>query len=133
MTRTFPASTTALDDVIAFFDETLESIGCSMKQITQIDLCIEEMFVNVALYAYDGAAGEVFISIEKAEDSVVISLTDNGIPFNPLLKEEPDITLSAEDRQIGGLGIFMVKRMMDDIQYERKDGSNILKMYKKIG
>lgn len=128
----YPATDAALTDAIAFVEEQLEQMGCSMKEIMQITVCVEEMFVNVAHYAYEGEQGEVTVSIDEEEGAVSITLADEGKPFDPLQKEDPDITLSAEERDIGGLGIFMVKKSMNEVHYERKDGKNIFVMKKFI-
>lgn len=98
----------------------------------KIRLCIEEVVENIVSYAYDGGNGWVEVGTEIIGDSLFITLKDAGKAFNPLEKEDPDITLSAEERQIGGLGIFLCKQLMDDMQYERVDGCNILKMVKII-
>lgn len=132
ITKNFPASTQYLDDAIAFVEEELNKIDCPMKSVMQITVCVEEMFVNVANYAYDGEGGEIRLSIDEAHDTVSITLTDEGVPFDPLAKEDPDITLSAEERKIGGLGIFMVKKSMNEVRYERVENKNIFTMIKKI-
>ena len=121
-----------LPTVLAFVDSELESSECSMKSQMQIDLAVEEVFINIANYAYDPETGPATVRIETFSDipSVDITFIDNGIPYDPLAKKDPDITLSAEDREIGGLGIFMVKKSMDDIRYEYKDGHNILTLSK---
>ena len=125
-----------LNTVLAFVDEQLEAIDCPMKLQMQIDLAVEETFVNVASYAYSdsGGGGDVSISVagDKISKRVEIIFADRGIPFNPLAKEDPDVTLPAQERKIGGLGIFMVKKSMDTVQYEYKDGRNILKMSKNL-
>lgn len=137
---TVEASTDNLARVLAFLDERLEELGCSMKAQMQIDIALEEIFVNVAQYAYadlpqqDHAANLVSIQVEDTEDprSVAITITDRGVPFNPLAKEDPDTTLSAEERRIGGLGIFMAKKSMDHMHYEYRDGQNILTFRKDL-
>ena len=93
---------------------------------------MEELFVNVASYAYPSGSGSVTIDMEITEEpaAAVITFTDSGIPFNPLKKDDPDIALSAEERQIGGLGIYMVKKSMDDIAYAYRDGRNVLRIVK---
>ena len=126
------ANISELDQVLAFADGLLEEAGCSMKAQMQIDIAIEEIFVNIAHYAYPEKEGEAVISVEtdKEAKSVVITFEDEGIPYDPLKNEDPDITLSAEDRPIGGLGIFMVKKSMDDVSYEYRDGKNCLTIKK---
>ena len=128
------ARTDNLDQVIAFVDESLEEADCSMKAQMQIDVAVEEIFVNIAQYAYTPAVGEAVIRLdtETAPGTVVITFIDSGIPFNPLEVKEPDVTLSAKDRKVGGLGIFMVKRSMDEVTYKYADNKNILTIKKKI-
>ncbi len=123
-----------LEKVIQFVDEILESEGCTMKIQFQIDVAVEEIFVNIANYAYAPNVGEAVISIDVSGDPKVASITfmDSGIPYDPLKKPDPDVTLSIEDRAIGGLGIFMVKKSMDHMIYEYKDGKNILTIKKNI-
>ncbi len=101
---------------------------------TQIDIAVEELFVNIAHYAYNPETGPatVRVEVEKEPPAVTITFIDNGVPYDPLAREDPDITLSAEERQIGGLGIFMVKKSMDNIEYEYKNGQNILRIRKLI-
>ena len=125
------ADTAELDNVLSFADAILEELGCSVKAQMQIDIAIEEIFVNIAHYAYPEAEGEAVIYVESGEGpSVTITFEDEGIPYDPLQNEDPDITLSAEDRPIGGLGIFMVKKSMDEVSYEYKDGKNRLTIKK---
>ena len=130
--RTFPAEDSVLGELLAFTEEQLEQAGCPMKQVMKITVAIEEMFVNVAHYAYPGGSGSVRYSIEPGEGCVTFRLADSGIPFDPLAKPDPDITLSAKERQIGGLGIYMMKKTMDEVGYEYRDGENILTMMKRF-
>ena len=126
------ARTENLNQVMAFVDESLEEAGCSMKAQIQIDVAVEEVFVNIAQYAYAPGTGEAVIRVEteKNPGTVEIVFIDSGVPFNPLAVKEPDVTLSASDRKIGGLGIFMVKKSMDDVNYEYVDKKNILTIKK---
>ena len=128
------AKTENLEKVLAFVDKHLEEKECAIKVQMQIDVAVEELFVNIAQYAYAPDIGVVTIRVEleEAPSVVVITFIDKGIPYNPLAKEDPDITLSAEERQIGGLGIYMVKKTMDDITYDYKDGQNILRIRKQL-
>jgi len=96
-----------------------------------INLALEEAVSNVMLYAYPGTSGKVLVECDKS-DKLVFTITDSGIPFDPTQQEDPDVTQSAEDRPIGGLGIFLVRQIMDDIRYERKDDKNILTLTKHI-
>ena len=119
-----------LSEVIAFIDGQLEGMDCSMNMQLTIELAVEEIFVNIANYAYGGKTGEVKIKVElQDKHGLKITFIDKGIPYNPLEKEDPDITLSAQEREIGGLGILMTKKCMDDIKYEYK-GCNILTINK---
>ena len=123
-----------LNDVLMFIDNELEKLDCSMKIQMQIDLSIEEIFINIASYAYYPETGNVFINFESENDgsTVLISFTDNGVPYDPLEKDDPDITLTSEERQVGGLGIFLVKKNMDEVNYKYENGNNILTLKKKI-
>lgn len=98
----------------------------------RLRLCIEEVVENIVNYAYDGGNGWIEVGTQLADGLLTITLKDEGIPFNPLEQEDPDITLTAEDRQIGGLGIFLCKQMMDKLEYERNGDCNVLKMRKRI-
>ena len=132
--RTFPAKTAWLTDVLAFTEQMLEKYQCSMKIQTAICVAIEEVFVNVAHYAYGEAEGDVKfdITFDKDTRTATFRMADKGVPFDPLKKPEPDITLSAEEREIGGLGIFITKKTMDLVTYAYENGENILTMIKKI-
>lgn len=120
--------------VTDFVDGQLEQLGCPVKTQTQLDIAIDELFSNIANYAYYPEIGTATIRVEVTDDSpaVVITFIDNGVPYNPLAKADPDITLSVEQREIGGLGIYMVKKTMDDISYEYRAGQNILRIKKKF-
>jgi len=132
--RTFPAKTESLTDVLAFTEQILEKYQCSMKIQTAICVAIEEVFVNVAHYAYGEKDGDVKfdITFDKDTRTATFRMADKGVPFDPLKKPEPDITLSAEEREIGGLGIFITKKTMDLVTYAYENGENILTMIKKI-
>ena len=131
---TISATVENIDAVTDFVNEQLEACDCPMKAQMQIDVAIDELFSNIAHYAYNPKVGEATVRVEVIEDplAVVITFIDNGVPYDPLAKEDPDITLSAEERGIGGLGIYMVKKTMDEITYEYKNGQNILKIRKNI-
>ena len=123
-----------IEVVTDFVNEQLEALDCPMKAQIQIDVAIDELFGNIAHYAYHPEVGEATVRVEVIQEplAVVITFIDNGVPYDPLSKADPDITLSAEDREIGGLGIFMVKKSMDEITYEYKDGQNILAIKKSL-
>ena len=123
-----------LPQVQMFIDEQLEEAGCPMLTQTTIDIAVEELFVNIASYAYDTGIGTAVVQVTVHEEplSVEITFIDNGRQYDPLAKEDPDTTLSAGQRRKGGLGIFMVKKSMDDVNYEYKDGKNILTIKKNL-
>ncbi len=120
--------------MLAFVDAELETLDCGMRVITQIDVAVEEIFVNISSYAYDPEIGAATIRVEVTDEpvSVVISFIDNGKPYDPLAKSDPNLKIPIKERKKGGLGIFMVKKSMDDVTYEYKDGQNILTIKKAI-
>lgn len=116
-----------------FVEANLEKIECPMKAMMQISVAVEEIYINIASYAYGDAIGQAEILLDTdTAGQVSITFMDSGTPYDPLAKEDPDITLSAEERGIGGLGIYMVKKSMDDVQYKHEDGKNILTLIKKL-
>ena len=131
---TVPAELEQLQTVQTFIAEELESRDCPMKAQFQIEVAVEEIFVNIAHYAYGGKPGEAAIGLDVIPNpkSCRIVFRDRGVPYNPLEKTDPDITLSAEEREIGGLGIYMVKQSMDKVEYRYEDGCNILTIEKNI-
>ena len=131
---TIAATVENIETVTDFVNEQLEALDCPIKAQMQIAIAIDELFGNIAHYAYNPEIGKATVRVEVIEDplAVVITFIDNGVPYDPLAKADPDTTLSAEERDIGGLGIYMVKKSMDDITYEYKDGQNILKIKKKL-
>lgn len=129
------AEKTALPRVLGLIDEQLEANECSMKLMTQIDLAAEEIFTNIASYAYEGEAGDVLIRVDISgePECVTISFTDSGRQYDPLSVPEPEKNkLPLKERKKGGLGVFLVRKNMDEVRYEYKDGKNILTMTKKI-
>lgn len=119
--------------VTEFVKEELLKCGCSKKSLRQINIAIDELFGNIARYAYPKKLGTATVKIEVERFvSAIITFVDKGIPYNPLEQADPDVTLGAEEREIGGLGIFIVKNSMDDVKYEYKDGQNILTIKKII-
>lgn len=131
----FLAEDSNLEKALAFVTQNLEEAECSPKIMMQIEISLEEIFVNIAHYAYKNTPekqGKVRIAFSLEDETARITVCDSGIPYNPLEKEDPDITLSAEERPIGGLGIFMVKKYMDEIRYEHADGENRLVLIKKL-
>ena len=131
--KTVDATIDNMHEVLGFLEEELEKHEASMKNISIITVCAEEMYSNIALYGYpDGNVGQVVTKISFEDNDMEIEFDDTAIPFNPLEHLDPDITLSAEERSIGGLGIFMVKKSMDKVEYEYVDGHNIFRMRKAI-
>ena len=129
---TVAATTENLAAVTEFIDAQLEQADCPMKAQMQIDMAVEEIFVNIAHYAYAPDTGDATVCVELSEEprAVRITFLDRGTPYDPLRKEDPDVTASAEERKIGGLGIYLVKKTMDDVQYLYRDGQNILTIQK---
>ena len=129
---TLAATVENIETVTEFVNAQLELLDCPIKAQMQIDIAIDELFGNIAHYAYNPEVGSATVRVEVIEDPLAVTITfiDNGVPYDPLAKADPDTTLSAEERDIGGLGIYMVKKSMDDIIYEYKDGQNILKIKK---
>ncbi|MBQ7736411.1 MAG: anti-sigma factor antagonist [Oscillospiraceae bacterium] len=121
-----------LPRVLSFIDGHLEQAGCPVKAQMQIDVAAEEIFVNIASYAYENRTGPAIVRVEIREEptAAVISFHDRGMPYDPLAAEDPDVTLAAEDREPGGLGVFMVKKSMDDVSYRYEDGWNVFTMTK---
>ena len=128
---TLTAEIKNIGPLTAFLDEALENMGSSMKAQMQIGMAVDEIFSNIAQYAYEGSVGEATVRIEEEGDCAVLTFIDSGIPYDPLAREDPDTTLDAESRAIGGLGIFLVKKTMDSMTYSRKEGKNILTVKKK--
>ena len=127
-----PAELDKVYEVQDFVNEVLEANDCGMKAQMQIEIAVEELFVNIAHYAYPNGKGDAEILVSTEGDFVSITFCDHGIPYNPLAKEDPDVTKKAEDRSVGGLGIYMVKKSMDAMSYEYEDGQNILTIKKNI-
>ena len=118
--------------VTDFVNEQLEAYDCPMKAQIQIDVAIDELFSNIAYYAYNPETGPATVQVEVQEDplAVIITFIDHGKPYDPLSGEDPNVTLPAEEREAGGLGVFLVKKTMDDVTYDYKDGKNILRIRK---
>ncbi len=131
---TVSAELESIAQVTEFVEANLEEAGCGMKAVTQINIAVDEIVSNIARYAYAHEKGNVTVSLRISEKtkSVLLTFTDSGKPYNPLEKDDPDVSLSAEERELGGLGIFMVKKSMDEMHYEYRDGKNILTIVKKF-
>lgn len=131
---TIPATVENIEKVTEFVNRQLQEINCPSKVQMQIDTSIDELFGNIAHYAYRPETGPATVRVEVTDSpiSVIVTFIDHGVPYDPLKKDDPDISLSAEERAIGGLGIFIVKKTMDEITYEYKDGQNILRIRKDL-
>lgn len=131
---TIKASVDNIQAVTDFICEELEQLNCPAKAQTQIAIAIDELFGNIARYAYSPEIGQATVRLEVENDplSVIITFIDHGKPFNPLEQAQPDISASAEDRPIGGLGIFLVRKTMNMVEYEYQDGHNILRIKKNL-
>lgn len=126
------AKVEALSQVIQYINENLNHFGCREELINQIDLAVEEIFVNIAHYAYSGGEGDALISIELQGNppQAIIRFSDSGKPYNPTAREAPDLLLPLQERPIGGLGIFLARKYMDSMEYEYKNGRNMLTLCK---
>jgi len=128
------ASVDKLSDVLNFVNTCLEENGCPVKAQTQVEVAVEELYVNICLYAYKNVpeGGKAWLEFSMADNpkGMILSLIDTGRPFDPLRRQDPDVSLPAEDREIGGLGIYIVKKTMDGVAYKYEDGKNILTIRK---
>ena len=131
---TVDATIEIMDTVTACVDDFLDQIACPMKSRIQINIVIDEIFGNICHYAYKDSVGAVTVRVESGNTPKAVFLTfiDNGIPYNPLETEDPDITSSSEERKIGGLGIYLVKKNMDEMKYEYVNQQNRLWMEKRL-
>lgn len=129
-----PANAGQLEQVWSFISESLESYDCSMRAMMQLEMAVEEIFVNISSYAYHPVEGEAEIKIEISEEplSVAIQFLDAGKPFNPLEMEDADTSPEAIEERTGGLGILMVKNMMDEVSYAYEGGKNIFMIQKNM-
>ena len=128
------ADVNELQRVLNFVEGCVQEIDCSPKALMQINVAVEEIFVNIAHYAYSDKTGDAVIEVEISSEPKAITITfiDSGVKYDPLAKPDPDVTLSAKERKIGGLGIFMTKKFMDELSYEYRDGQNVFSMKKNL-
>lgn len=129
---TIEALTGNIPQVTEFVERQLEAANCPMKTQMQLNIAIDELLGNIARYAYHPGTGPVTVKLELTEEPRGVALTfiDRGVPYDPLGNPDPDTSLSAEEREIGGLGIYMVKKIMDEIEYRHENGQNILTVKK---
>jgi anti-sigma regulatory factor (Ser/Thr protein kinase) len=126
--RVFPANTEEVPVIVQHVSELAEEAGVHPKRIMHLELAVEEAVMNICSYAYETPPGTVAVRVSTNKGAFTVQLVDEGIPFDPLALEEPDIKAELEDRQIGGLGVLLIRRVMDEVHYQREGGSNILTM-----
>jgi serine/threonine-protein kinase RsbW len=126
--RTFLASVEKLPDVIAFVRGQAEAWGVHPRRLMQLELAVEEAVVNICHYAYEVPPGELVVRAEPHEGEFVVWLVDEGVPFDPLAMDEPDLRAGVEERSVGGLGIFLARRVMDEVAYSRDGSYNRLRL-----
>ena len=131
-TITVSAKIENLPTVLNFINNQLNDLNVIGSILFQLELVIEEVFVNIARYAYVGGEGEVTINtrIEENPLQIIVEFTDSGVPFNPLENEDPDFSLKPEEKEIGGLGIHLVKKNVDSVRYQFRKGMNVLTLKK---
>ncbi|MCR4764210.1 MAG: ATP-binding protein [Lachnospiraceae bacterium] len=131
---TLEATMENMDEVLSFVDDQLLYYNCPQRVQFPIDVAVEELYTNIASYAYSPETGPATVRVEVLEKpiTVIITFVDHGVPYDPLAKADPDLDAEIEDRSIGGFGIFMVKNSMDDVTYEYRDGANILTIKKNL-
>ena len=131
---TVPAKIENIEAVTEFVNEELKRLDCSDDVLYKVDIAIDELFGNIARYAYQPDEGPATVKVDVLPEplSVILTFIDNGLPFNPLERPDPDVTLSVFERTPGGLGIYMVRNSMDEVTYEYKDGQNVLTIRKRM-
>ena len=131
--KTFAASIETIPDIVGFVSETAAAMGVHPKRVMHLELAVEEAAVNICSYAYEIPPGEVTIRISRETEVVRIELIDVGVPFDPLAADAPDIKSELENREVGGLGIFLIRRMLDEVHYSRSGNRNILSLAVRYG
>ena len=131
--KTFAASMDTIPDIVGFVSETASAMGVHPKRVMHLELAVEEAAVNICSYAYKIPPGEVTIRISRETEVVRIELVDAGVPFDPLAADAPDIRSELENREVGGLGIFLIRRMLDEVHYSRSGDRNILSLAVRYG
>lgn len=129
---TLDATVENITVVTEYIDEQLKKADCPLEIQYLIDIAVDELFGNIAKYGYKDCIGKVTVKMDIDEKKVIITFIDNGIPYNPLMREIPDLDLTAEEREPGGVGIHIVRTSMDDMKYEYTNNQNILTIYKKL-
>ena len=131
--RTFVANLETIPAMIEFVSSTAETFGVHPKRVMHLELAVEEATANICSYAYEIPPGEVTIKISREPELFRIELIDSGVPFDPMAMETPDLKAELESRQVGGLGVFLIRRMLDDVHYSRSAGQNILSLAVRYG
>ena len=131
--KTFAASMDTIPDIVGFVSETASAMGVHPKRVMHLELAVEEAAVNICSYAYEIPPGEVTIRISRETEVVRIELIDVGVPFDPLAADAPDIKMELENREVGGLGIFLIRRVLDEVHYSRSGDRNILSLAVRYG
>lgn len=131
--RTFVASLEMIPAIVEYVSEVAAEFGVHPKRVLHLELAVEEAAANICSYAYKVPPGEVTLSIVQESEMVRIELVDAGIPFDPLTMETPDIKTELEKREVGGLGIFLIRRMLDEVHYNRRDDLNVLSLAVRYG
>ena len=126
--QVFPANVEEIPVVVEHVSGLATEAGVHPKRIMHLELAVEEAVMNICSYAYKTPPGTVVVRVLCADDRFTVQLVDEGIPFDPLSVEEPDIKAELEDRKIGGLGVLLIRRVMDEVHYQRKGSLNILTM-----
>ncbi len=132
MERTWPAKLEYLEEIRQFILAPVEET-LSPKRGAHLDLAVEEIVVNICSYAYQIPPGEITVRLEETEDALAVDFIDNGVPFDPLAVEEPDVARPLQEREQGGLGILLVRRVMDEVHYRREKDRNCLRIVVKKG
>ena len=127
---TVPALIGYLNEIFVFVESAARIAGMDDKQQNSLKIAVEEIFVNIASYAYSSGEGDVTVRFSYDQEKLVFEFEDSGLPYDPLAKSDPDISLSVDEREIGGLGVFMVKKLMDNLEYRYEEGKNILTIEK---
>lgn len=117
---------TSLRALVSFALDCARRCGFPDDRLNDIEIAAEEIFVNIINYAYPRGEGLIELTCSGADDRLILEIRDSGVSFNMLTKEDPDLTLGIEERQIGGLGIYFVKRLMDEVHYRREGDQNVL-------
>ena len=131
--RVYEASLTKIPEVVSFVSDAAGSMGVHPKRIMHLELAVEEAVANICSYAYAVPPGEFTVRMIQEPEMVRIELIDNGVPFDPLRLDEPDIKSEIENRDVGGLGIFLMRRMLDEMRYSRLNDKNILTLAVRYG